>query len=93
MHNDQVLHLNFRALFNPAKNFSLTHAFFVKVEAVAIIYLKSCPSQKSQADAWQTISLSFGFWMIELAQNFSVMEGNVTDVKKLSDSLNIWCTV
>ena len=47
-------------------------------------YLKSVPLLKSQAEAWQTTSRSFGFTSMEFVQNEAGIGSRPIDVKNSS---------
>lgn len=53
-------------------------------------YLKSFPSWKSQAEAWQIKSLPSGFCSMERSQNVAGIALRFSDVKNSSASLNIF---
>ena len=87
VNGDQVLHVHSRALFNTFNQLVLL------VGALKLSYRKSFLLQKSQAEAWQIISLPDGFSIIDPFQNSGGIGLNPRSVKKWSEISNIFLAV
>lgn len=61
-----------------------------KLATPTVVYLKSFPSWKSHAEAWQIMSLSSGFCSMERSQNIAGIALRFSDMKNSSASLNIF---